>query len=185
MDTVDLDIPRHLPGMEDIEYQVSRQFAYYLRIIKNVQQTTLIYGKLRNKEDWALKPEFTQHNHDFPNWLRELPQDLQVVYPADGSAPWIPSHFVGNLHCYHYLSIIMHYRPQLHVLSDSFDGVWKRHMLICYSAAKNMCKLQEAILKNYGLPGLLCMQRGIGFTIYSVLTCTMLHLASSPNNTVL
>ena len=182
---MDLDIPRHLPGMEDIEYQVSRQFAYYLRIIKNVQQTTLIYGKLRDKKDWALKPEFTQHNHDFPNWLRELPQDLQVVYPADDSAPWIPSHFVGNLHCYHYLSIIMHYRPQLHVLSDSFDGVWKQRMLICYSAAKNMCKLQEAILKNYGLPGLLCMQRGISFTIYSVLTCTMLHLVSPPNDTVL
>ena len=51
-------------------------------------------------------------------------------------------------------------------------------MMTCYSAAKTMCKLQEAILKTYGMPGLLCMLRGMSFTIYAVLTCTMLHLVS-------
>ncbi|OCK81236.1 hypothetical protein K432DRAFT_295954 [Lepidopterella palustris CBS 459.81] len=179
LDTVDFSTPRPLPGLDDAEFQVSRQFAHYLRIVKNIQQTTLMHGKLRKKKkDWALDPEFVQHNQDFPFWLRDLPQDLQIVYPADGSAPWIPSHFVANLHCYHYLAVIMHHRPQLHHLSESFDGIWKRHMIVCYAAAKNMCKLQEAILKSYGLPGLLCMQRGISFTIYSVLTCTMLHLVA-------
>ncbi|KAF2498297.1 hypothetical protein BU16DRAFT_548115 [Lophium mytilinum] len=179
VDTVDFSIPRPVPGLDDAEYQVSRQFAHYLRIVKNVQFTTVAHGRLRKKrKDWALDPEFVQHNQNFPIWLRELPHDLQIAYPPDGSAPWIPSHFVANLHCYHLLSVIMHHRPQLHILSDSFDGSWKQHMIICYSAAKDMCKLQEAILKNYGLPGLLCMQRGISFTIYSVLTCTMLHLVA-------
>jgi len=72
----------------------------------------------------------------------------------------------------------MHLRPQLHAVSDSFDGIWKQHMIACYSAAKNLCRLQEAVLKTYGLPGLLCMVRGLSFTVYSVLTCTMLHLVS-------
>lgn len=168
-----------IAGLDDAEYQVSRQFTQYLRIVKNIQRTTLLHASLKKKKkDWALEPEFVQHNASFPIWLRELPEDMQIVYPPDGSAPWIPSHFIANMHSYHHLAVIMHHRPQLHSLSDSFDGVWKQHMIVCYSAAKHMCKLQEAILKTYGLPGLLCMQRGISFTIYSVLTCTMLHLVS-------
>lgn len=72
----------------------------------------------------------------------------------------------------------MHLRPQIHAISDPYDGMWKQHMLTCYSAAKHLCKLQEAVLKTYGLPGLLCMIRGISFTIYAILTCTMLHLVA-------
>lgn len=176
-------MPRPTPGLDAAEFQISRQFTQYVRIVKNIQQTVML-GKLRKKRnDWALDPEFVNHNADWPLWLRELPEDMQIVYPSDGSAPWIPSHYIANLHCYHYLGTIMHLRPQLHTLSDSYDGLWKQHMISCYEAAKNMCKLQEAILKTYGLPGLLCMQRGISFTIYSVLTCTMLHLVrSSPEN---
>ncbi|KAF2187865.1 hypothetical protein K469DRAFT_109109 [Zopfia rhizophila CBS 207.26] len=179
LDTVDFSMPRPVPGLDNSEFQVSRQFTQYIRIVKNIQQTTVAHGRLRKKrKDWALDPEFVGHNADYPVWLRELPEDMQIVYPPDGSAPWIPSHYVANMHCYHYLGVIMHLRPQLHALSDSYDGVWKQHMISCYSAAKNMCKLQEAVLKTYGLPGLLCMQRGISFTIYSVLTCTMLHLVA-------
>ncbi|KAF2468272.1 uncharacterized protein BDR25DRAFT_327025 [Lindgomyces ingoldianus] len=179
LDTVDFEMPTLIPGLDRAEFQISRQFAQYIRIVKNIQQTTLSHGKLRKKrKDWALDPEFVGHNADWPVWLRELPNDMQIVYPQDGSAPWIPSHFIANMHCYHYLGVIMHLRPQLQVLSDSYDGVWKQHMISCYSAAKNMCKLQEAILKTYGLAGLLCMQRGMSFTIYAVLTCTMLHLVA-------
>jgi hypothetical protein len=36
-------------------------------------------------------------------------------------------------------------------------------------------------LKTYGMPGLLCMMRGISFHIYAVLTCTMLHLVRHTN----
>lgn len=180
LETVDLEMPRPAAGLDPSEFQISRQFTQYLRIVKNIQQTTLLHGKLRKKTtDWALDPNFVGHNADYPVWLRELPEDMQIVYPPDGSAPWIPSHYIANMHCYHYLGVIMHLRPQLHAVSDSYDGIWKQHMISCYSAAKNMCRLQEAVLKTYGLPGLLCMLRGISFTIYAVLTCTMLHLVST------
>jgi hypothetical protein len=184
LDTVDFEIPRPSPALDNAEYQVSRQFAQYMRIVKNIHGTTLMYGKLRKKQtnDWALDPNFVAHNKNFPQWLQEVPEDMQIVYPPDGSAPWIPSHYVANMHCYHHLGVIMHLRPQLHAVSDSNGPIWKQHMLTCYTAAKNMCRLQEAILKTYGLPGMLCMQRGISFTIYSVLTCTMLHLVSQPRH---
>ena len=173
-------MPRPLAGQDPSELQIARQFVQYARIAKNVYQSAVIFGKLRKKNpDWALDPSFVGHNTDFSAWLRELPEDMQLVYPQDGSAPWIPSHQIANMHSYHCLAIIMHFRPQLHAVSDSYDGIWKQHMLTCYSAAKNLCKLQEAILKTYGMPGLLCMMRGISFHIYAVLTCTMLHLVSS------
>ncbi|KAF2874933.1 hypothetical protein BDV95DRAFT_487038 [Massariosphaeria phaeospora] len=177
--TVDFELPRLVAGQDASEYQIARQFSQYIRIVKNIQTTTLLYGRMRKKtEDWALDPNFVGHNADFPVWLRELPGDMQIDYPPNGVVPWIPSHYIANMHCYHYLGVIMHIRPQLHAVSDSYDGMWKQHMLSCYSAAKNMCKLQEAIVKMYGPAGLLCMQRGISFTIYCVLTCTMLHLVA-------
>ncbi|CAA9964483.1 Fungal-trans multi-domain protein [Pyrenophora teres f. maculata] len=178
-ETVDLEMPRHIAGQDPGELQVARQFIQYARIAKNVHHSALIFGKLRKKTpDWALDPAFVGHNTDFSLWLRELPEDMQIVYPQDGSPPWIPSHQIANMHSYHCLAIIMHFRPQVHAVSDSYDGIWKQHMLTCYAAAKNLCKLQEAILKTCGMPGLLCQMRGISFHIYAVLTCTMLHLVA-------
>jgi len=178
-DTVDCEMPRPNAGQDPAEFQVARQFNQYTRVAKNVYGSALLFGRLRKKTpDWALDPAFVGHNADFSRWLREVPEDMQIVYPQDGSAPWIPSHQIANLHSYHCLSIVMHFRPQLHAVSDCYDGIWKQHMLTCYSAAKNLCKLQEAILKTYGMPGLLCMVRGISFHIYAILTCTMLHLVA-------
>ena len=56
-------------------------------------------------------------------------------------------------------------------------------MNVCYNSAKILCRLQEGILANFDLTGLLVMQRGINFTIYAILTCVMLHLValSSPD----
>ncbi|CAO2656691.1 Nn.00g054940.m01.CDS01 [Neocucurbitaria sp. VM-36] len=178
-DTVDYDMPRPIARQDPTEFQIARQFIQYTRVAKNVYQSALMFGKLRKKTtDWALDPAFVGHNADFSLWLREVPEDMQIVYPQDGSAPWISSHQIANMHSYHYLSIVMHFRPQMHAVSDSYDGIWKQHMITCYSAAKNLCKLQEAIMKTYGMPGLLCMMRGISFHIYAVLTCTMLHLVA-------
>ncbi|KAL5116257.1 hypothetical protein ACEQ8H_005815 [Pleosporales sp. CAS-2024a] len=178
-DTVDYDMPRPIAGQDANEFQIARQFVQFTRVCKNVYQSAFLFGKLRRKNpDWARDPAFLSHNADFSVWLRELPEDMQIAYPQDGSAPWIPSHMVANMHCYHFLSIIMHFRPQLHAVSDNYDGTWKQHMITCYSAAKTLCKLQESIIKTYGMPGLLCMLRGISFHIYSVLTCTMLHLVA-------
>jgi hypothetical protein len=174
---MDFEMPRSTSGLDSSEFMISSQFTQFLQIVKNIKQTNGLHARLRKKStDWALDPNFVGHNVDFPVWLRELPENMQIAYPQDGSAPWISSHYIANMHCYHYLAVIMHLRPQLHAVSDSCDGIWKQHMLTCYTAAKNMCKLQEAVLKTYSLPGLLCMVRGLSFTVYSVLTCTMLHL---------
>lgn len=178
-ETVDFSVPRTAPGLDEAELQVSREFTYFMRIAKNIRGTSRLHIRLRKqRKDWAIDAEFVQHNQDYTAWLRDLPQDFQVAYPNDTSPPWIPSHYVGNIHCYHWLGMLMHHRPQLHALANTYDGSWKQLMLLCHTAAKNMCRLQEAVLHNYGLPGLLCMQRGISFSIYCVLTSTMLHLVS-------
>ncbi|TID16424.1 hypothetical protein E6O75_ATG11542 [Venturia nashicola] len=176
--SVDLKPVRPMPGQDEVEFQTSYQFVWFARVVKNVRTTINIYSRLKkSKDDWAADPVNTEHNESFPRWIQELPRDLQITFPTDGSSPWVESSFLGNMHCYHYLSVIMHHRPQMHYLTET-DGDWRRHMLVCHGAAKSMCRIQESILQTYGMVGLMCMQRGISFTIYCVLTCTMLHLAS-------
>lgn len=144
-----------------------------------VRDSIRIYAGLRKKKkDWAIDPGYLDHNSRYDRWLDDLPQHLRVSYPEDESAPYIPFHFVGNLHAYFNLCIIMHHRPQLSAFEDALEEPWRKVMKTCYAAAKRLCRLQEACLNQFGLPGLLCMQRGINFTIYSILTCTMLHLVS-------
>jgi hypothetical protein len=140
-------------------------------------------SRKRGLKDFAIDPEFVKIDSYIDAWREELPADMRLTYPADGSPPWIPSHYIGNLHAYYNLAIIMLRRPQLG-LSASYgvNGDWKRQMSAAYAAAKRMCRLQEAILEQYGLMGLLCMLRGVGFTIYGVLTCTVLHLVSQPQS---
>lgn len=177
-ESIDFDPPQPVPGYDETELQIARQWTFAARVVRNIRLTMMLYAKLRKtKKDWALDPEFAKHDLDFPRWPRELPRDLQLILPPDGSAPYIPNSFVANMHCYHYLSVIMHHRPQIHSLEEAPDGGgWKQHMLVCHDAAKKMCRIQESILQNYGLAGLICMQRGMSFTIYCVLTSTMIHL---------
>lgn len=175
--SVDVRIQRPSVGLDQSDLEVSRQFTYLVRCVRNVRFLNDIYGRIKKKKNWGADPELGALNPSFINWLHELPHDLHLDYPLDGSPPWLPTHFIGNLHSYYHLAIIMLYRPQL-MFSGLFpaDSSWRQHMLLCYSSAKYLCRLQEAILQAFGLPGLLCMQRGINFTIYAVLTCTMLHL---------
>lgn len=161
-----------LPGLNADEIQRSQDLSHFLRIIKNVRTSSMIYTKLRKKKtDWATDTDYVSHNRDFAAWLERLPAHLQINYSPDGSAPWIRSHFVANLHAYHHLSTLIHYRPQL----ETLHGSWKQQMMRCNSAAKNICRLQEAILNNSGLAGLLHMLRGVNFHIYAILTCTCIH----------
>lgn len=86
-------------------------------------------------------------------------------------------HFLGNMHAYYYLALILFHRPQLSFLDPNApDGRWKRHMMICYSSAKALCRLQEATYDTFGLMGLQCMQRGYSFSLYAGLSCIVLHL---------
>lgn len=177
MDSLDLGVPRPIPGDDDSEYHVTRNFTYFTRVVRNVRRMNNIYSRVKGSKQWGIDPEFVQLNPSFDAWISDLPQDLQITFPPDGSSPWLPSHFIGNLHSYYHLSIIMLHRPQLAFMDPSgSDGNWKHHMLICYNSAKLLCRVQEGILHDFGLPGLLCMQRGINFTIYCILTCTVLHL---------
>ena len=179
LETVDFGVPRPSPGIDQSDYQVSRQFTYLVRKIKNVRVMSAIYAKIKRNKDWGGDPQFVNLVPELQRWHDELPLDLQVNLTDDGSPLWLPSHFVGNMHSYYHLTNIMLHRPQL-MAANSFSagGQWKQHMASCYSSAKAMCRLQEAILQTYGLSGLLCMQRGINFVIYAVLSCTMIHLVS-------
>lgn len=175
--SVDFSVPRAMPGDES-EYHSSRVFTYLSRSLALVRTISDTYGRLKKKsKEWATDPEFVQLNPCFDAWMADLPQDLQISFPADGSPPWLPSHIIGNLHIQYYLGIIMLHRPQLALMDpSSLGGKWKHHMMICYSNAKLLCRLQESILQSFGMTGLLCMLRGINYSIYCILTCAVIHL---------
>ncbi|KAK7962205.1 lipase regulator 1 [Apiospora aurea] len=124
-ETVDFSIPRHIPGGDDVEYHVTRNFTYFARCVRNVRQMNTVYRKIKRRKDWGLDPEF-----------------LTFLDPMGA------------------------------------DGQWKNHMLLSYSSAKLLCRIEEAMLQSYGLSGLQCMQRGISFTIYAILTCIPIYLVA-------
>ncbi len=174
---MDTSIPQPAPGVDEAEYHVSRNFAYFIRIARNISRLNRAYGRIKRNRDWGLDDTITELNPSFHAWMTDLPADMAINYPPDGSPPWLASPYLGNIHSYYYLSIIMLHRPQLQLLDPtSVDGQWKHHMMICYSSAKLLCRLEEAILQGFGLTGLRCMQRGVNFTIYAILTCIVLHL---------
>lgn len=180
LETVDFSLPVASPDVDAFEHQLSRRFTYFAQPFRNIKVTNELWQNMRRyKKDWALDPAFVRHNEDLDVWLQQLPSDVQIQYPEDGSAPWLGGdHFVAYMHCYHHLVIIMHHRPQLQALLELHDPKFKSHLDTCLQSAALMCRVQEAIVRDFGLHGLQFMQRGVGFTIYCVLTCTMLHLVS-------
>ncbi|UPK98932.1 hypothetical protein LCI18_009867 [Fusarium solani-melongenae] len=179
VDSVDLSPTRPIPGCDDSEYHVSRNFTYFAQVVRTIATMSKVYQRLRRRKEWGIDPEFQQLGQSFNTWLTELPAELAVSFPQDGSPPWIPSHFLGNMHAYYYLALILFHRPILSFLDpNSPDGQWKRHMMICYSSAKALCRLQEATLNTFGLSGLQCMQRGFSFSLYSGLSCIVIHLVA-------
>ncbi len=155
-----------MPGVDESEYHISRNFVYLVRIIGNISRLSRAYARVKKNKDWGLDSEITKLNPLFHSWLTDLPPDMTVNIRPDGAPPWLPSPYLGNVHSYYYLSVIMLHRPQLQLLDPTNpDGQWKHHMMICYSSAKLLCRLEEAILQSFGLTGLRCMQRGVNFTI--------------------
>jgi hypothetical protein len=181
---VDISEDPPCSDIDDYERALSRQFAYFVRNARNIRLISDAHIKLKKKKDWALDQEFVAYNVAFRKWPDELPDDFKIHHPPTGEIPNITSHFLGNMHSHYHLAIVMLHRPQLKA-SESFgaDSQWRNHMTICYNSAKILCRLQEGILANFDLTGLLVMQRGINFTIYAILTCVMLHLValSSPD----
>ena len=178
LETVDFDLPSPSPDVDTFEHQTSRRTTYLAQAVRNIKQTNVLWQAMRRfKKDWALDPSFVQQNNVISGWLKRLPGDMQMHYSDDDSPPWINrDHFVAYLHIYHHLIVIMQHRPQLQTLLEHRDMDFQTHLDICNDSATMMCRLQEALFRDFGLHGLQFMQRGIGFTIYCVLTCTMLHL---------
>ncbi|QPG95259.1 hypothetical protein C2857_007915 [Epichloe festucae Fl1] len=178
-ESVDFSVPRPIPGGDDTEYHVSRNFTYLARIVRNIRKMSTVYAKLKRTKDWGVNPEFQQIEQNISEYLSELPADMTVSYPPDGSPPYLASSFLGNLHSYYYLLRILYHRPVLSFLDPTaHDAQWKRRMRICYSAAKALCRLQEAVLKQYGLVDLQSMQRGFSFVLYAGLSCVVIHLVA-------
>lgn len=176
-DSVEFDVPQPMPGGDKEDELVSRNFVYFARVVRNVRRMSSVYTRVKKKKDWGIDPEMVQLNQGFASFLPELPADMAVTYPPDGSPPWLPSSFIGNLHSYFHLSVILYHRPQLSFLDPTTNATqWKHHMTKCYDSAKALCKLQEAIVNSSGLEGLMCMQRGYSFTVYCGLSCIVLHL---------
>lgn len=184
VDPNSVDISPNPPSSDinDFETHISRQYAYFLRNARNIRLITEVARRLKRKEDWGLDKELIAYNVAFHKWPSELPKDLSISMPTDGSPLKLSSHFIGNMHSHYHLGIVMLRRAQL-TASEKFanDETWKQNMRACYTSAKTLCRLQEAILEKYDLAGLLVMQRGINFTIYAILTCVMIHLVSLPS----
>jgi hypothetical protein len=180
LETLDFDEPVQTPDVDAFEISTSRRFTYMAQTFRNIKETNNLWRSMRRyKTDWALDPAFVRHNQDLFVWEKQLPPDIKIRYPDDGSAPWIGGdHFLAYIHIYHHLVIIMHHRPQLQALLEKRDQNFKEPLEVCLKSAAFMCRLQEALVRDFGLHGLQFMQRGINFTIYCVLTCTMLHLVS-------
>ena len=178
VETVDFSLPAPSADIDAFEYQTSRRATFLVQCVENIKQTNILWQALRRmKDDWALDPSFVQQNEVISGWEKGLPADMQIQYPDDDSPPWISNdHFVTYVHVYHHLIVIMQHRPQLQTLLEYRDQAFQTHLDICNESAAQMCRLQEALFRDFGLHGLQFMQRGIGFTVYCVLTCTMLHL---------
>ncbi|KAL9110051.1 MAG: hypothetical protein Q9227_005390 [Pyrenula ochraceoflavens] len=169
------------PGsdMDEFEAQTSRHYACFVRNVRNIRAAVSVYHALKRNKDWVTDRRFVEKNKAFSDWPNELPPDFRIILPSDGSRPIFPSHFVANIHSYYHLGIVMMQRPQLLSCKPfDADGVWKQRMRLAHNSAKALCRLQEAVLHQYGIDGVLCMQRGASFTIYAALTCTMFHLVA-------
>lgn len=180
VDTVQVDVPMSSNDVDAFEHQSSRRSTFMAQSVRNIKISNVLWQTIRRyKKDWALDPEFVRHNEDLPSWMKNLPADFQIQYPDDGSPPWLGgNHFLADLHCYHHLVVIMHHRPQLQALLEQGNPDFRAQLDICLVSAVLMCRIQEALYRDFGFHGLQFMIRGVNFTIYCVLTCTMLHLVS-------
>jgi hypothetical protein len=180
-ETVDFNLPAPSREIDAMEHQICRKTVFLAQAVRNIKQTNVIWQNMRrHKKYWALDPIFVRQNDVISSWANGLPPDMQVQFTDDDSPPYIGGdHFVAYLHIYHRLIIIIQHRPQLQTLLEQRDQGFKEHMDICNEAAIQMCCLQEALYGDFGIHGLQFMSRGMGFTIYCILTCMLMHLVKS------
>lgn len=178
LDTVDVSPFPPNSDVDAYDREISRQFAYWVRNVRNIRGMTELHHKLKRKnKDWATDPTFLAYNNDFRKWPDDMPSDLRINISFDGTLPRIRSHFLANMHCHYQLGIVMLYKPQLNASKDfANDAKWRHIMSTCYNAAKRVCIIQEATLQQFDILGLASMLRGLSYPIYAILSCVMLHL---------
>ncbi|EEP76620.1 predicted protein [Uncinocarpus reesii 1704] len=178
VETVDIGTTWNVSGLDAYEMERSRQYAYLVQNALNMRRFIDTHKQSKRQSDGLKDPRFTANNNALDELIANLPADLQVVFPTEGSSPWLSSHFMGNLNVHFHLSVILQHRSQLTTASDgSRPTSWRTHMTRCYSSAKAIYHLQDAIISTSGLTSLSYMQRGIHFTVYCILTCLMVHSA--------
>ncbi|KAJ6779294.1 hypothetical protein PWT90_07909 [Aphanocladium album] len=155
------------------------QFTQLARLVRNIKDIYSTYLVGKTQPLLVTEADFQHHKATLDSWISNLPASLAIGYPGDGSHPLLKSVFAGHLHCFYCLGLIMLNRVQLSRFEqDSGNPQWLRYMLDCHAAAKDQCRLHEAIIAQYGLRGVQCMQRGANFTIYCMLLCVVVHLAA-------
>ncbi|KAK6533042.1 hypothetical protein TWF281_007204 [Arthrobotrys megalospora] len=181
--TIDIPASSSLLDMSEKELTVHMNFSYFVELLKLIRRINDVFARLKaTGANWAGDPEFLSCGPSFDNWLYTLPQHLQIDVPTDPNMPMEPvlTHYAGNLLIYGYLARIMFHRPALAFARNfTATGQWRIHLKACYDSSRKACRLTEAVMDQYGIRGLQCMLRGINFTIYAMLTCTMVNLVAA------
>ncbi|KAK2625723.1 hypothetical protein QTJ16_005035 [Diplocarpon rosae] len=79
MQSLDLSVPRGVVGNDEAEYHITRNFAYFAKIVLNVRRMNNVYARIKKKKEWGIDPEFVKLNPSFESWMNDLPPDLQVA----------------------------------------------------------------------------------------------------------
>ncbi|EPS40972.1 hypothetical protein H072_5123 [Dactylellina haptotyla CBS 200.50] len=180
--TIDIPASSSVFDMTEKELTIHMNFSYFVELLKLIRRINDVFARLKTSSNWAGDPEFLQCGPSFDNWLYALPPHLQIDVPLDLHMPMEPllSHYAGNLLIYGYLARIMFHRPALAFARNfTATGQWRMHLRACYDSSRKACRLTEAVIDQYGIRGLQCMLRGINFTIYAMLTCTMVNLVAA------
>lgn len=181
-ETVDLSLAVAMPGFTELEVEVHNHFVYFVYLIKNIRRMNDIHARLKTNPNWRHDKEFLDCGPSLESWGRNLPASLAIDVPMELSIPvqQLSSHFTGNINTYFYLAKIMLHRPALGGGKNfALTKEWKFHMTHCYTSAKAIVRLNEAVFEQFGMIGIKCMVRGVNFTIYAMLTCTMIHMVCS------
>ncbi|KAF3919786.1 hypothetical protein ABW20_dc0108948 [Dactylellina cionopaga] len=180
--TIDIPESSSVYDMSEKELTVHMNFSYFVDLLKLIRRINDVFARLKKSSNWAGDPEFLACGPSFDNWLYTLPRHLQIDVPVDPNMPMEPvlSHYAGNLLVYGYLARIMFHRPALAFARNfTATGQWRMHLRASYDSSRKACRLTEAVMDQYGIRGLQCMLRGINFTIYAMLTCTMVNLVAA------
>ena len=82
MESLDLSVPRPVPGGDDSEFHVTRNFTYLTRVIRNVRRMNNVYARIKKKKEWGIDPDFVQLNPSFDAWMNGNPNNTSEVLPA-------------------------------------------------------------------------------------------------------